>query len=134
MWLSWRYAIPGLASVILSSCSGMDSQVSTAGATNADSYLADSRLMTKMCDKFAEERDAGKLHEVVVAIQLNQPIACSDHYGECEAYHSFLNEAVAISEDGVISDDERQRLREKARELRGVVIEGSRKYKTRFER
>jgi hypothetical protein len=115
----------------LASCSQDDQTIKD---PDLDNYVSDSRLMSKMCSKFAEEREAKKLHEVVVAVQLAQPISCVDYYGECNAYNAFLAQAVRVSEDGVLSDDERRELRSRARELDEIVKEGKRKMMSRLGR
>lgn len=90
-------------------------------------YAEDTKLMINICEKFAEESDANKLHTAAVNTQYARVVACFDYFGECNLYGQYLSMVVRNSADGSISSEERSEMRKLLKELQQTVNEGKAK-------
>lgn len=90
-------------------------------------YSEDAALMINVCNKFAEEPDANKLHSAALAVQNTRVLACVDYNDECSIYGRFLALAIRVSEGGKISVADRTQMRTTVAELQTAVAEGKSK-------
>lgn len=101
--------------------------VSAGGLPDEQAYAQDGKLMLDICNKFANEPDAAKLHKAAMATQYARVISCSDYNGECSLYGTFLSLAINVSKDNDITTAERRQMREHLTKLRLAVETGKRK-------
>ncbi len=89
-----------------------------------DKYSSETQMMTNICQKFATEPDAQKLHKAAVATQSSRVIACADYNGECELYGKCLALVISASADGNVSGEEQSKINQTLSELRKSIKEG----------
>lgn len=90
-------------------------------------YAADTKLMYDICSKFSEETDIKRLRSVAQSTMTIRLIPCTDLYGECKQYLSFLRTVLEITKNGDLSAKDRIHLREKLAELKHTIDLGKNK-------
>jgi hypothetical protein len=112
-----------LISLTVTACTGGDDEK----LPSESKYDEESTLMANMCKKLSEEPDAKKLHDISRAIQDTRFIACANYNNECNLYGSFLTLAIAVSKDGAVKNEDRDKLRSQCSDLRNAVQDGQAK-------
>jgi hypothetical protein len=97
-------------------------------------YAEDTKLMLNICDKFAHEQDAKKLHEVAVATELRRVIPCSNYASECDLYLKCLSVAIDVSKSGTVSSEGRMRLVNVLGDLRVSIEQGKEKLRGEWKK
>ncbi|MGZ3691614.1 MAG: hypothetical protein ACXVAX_08925, partial [Pseudobdellovibrio sp.] len=80
-----------------------------------------------VCLKFLNERNAERLHNAALAIQLSHSVSCTNYNGQCEAFSDFLTEAINLTADNKFAAFSQFKLRKKYDELKIVIEEGKKK-------
>ncbi len=89
-----------------------------------EKYKEDTELMLNICSKFQLELDPNKLHKVAVSMQESRVISCANFNNECNIYGDFLNIAVEVSSDGIITHEERKKMELQLLNLKAAIKEG----------
>ncbi len=87
-------------------------------------YTADTNLMVNVAQKFIDDPDAKKVHEVAVATEQTRAMACFDYNNECTLYGELISKIIATSADGTVTPAERQSLLQDLAELRSAIKGG----------
>lgn len=97
------------------------------GKPDEKKYADDADVLVKTSQKFADETDVRRLHEIAKAMQTTRTLACIDYNGECTLFGKFLSHAIRLSAKGSLTASERKELRDRASEIRLAVENGKRK-------
>lgn len=93
---------------------------------NISDYQSNAKTIMDITKKLTNERSPKELHKAAVAVQQSRIGACVNVANECTLYGDFLREAVRVSEDHNITDEERHRLFQMKRDLELEINKGLR--------
>lgn len=88
---------------------------------DASVYAKETQMMLSICSKFANEVDAGRLHQVAVATESAIIFKCAGYSDVCMAYGDCLSASIQSTKDKNLSSSERAQIYMKLQNLTKII-------------